>query len=261
MVASAPQTIEALEDFLTAVIDLAAGRIVALKPQSAMYERLGSAGIALLERVVRYAQSRDILVLLDAKRGDISATAEAYAEAYLMPDSPNPVDAMTVNPYMGIDTIEPYIQLSVKFGKGVFVVLKTSNPGSGRFQSLRTGKTTVYGTIAEALRPLSDALCGDSQWSSLGVVVGVTYPEEAAEIRALLPRALFLFPGYGYQRGALSQIRAALVAGPHGLEGAIISSSRDTLFPVISQTAPFEAWKTSFDDQLGRHIRGVADIL
>ncbi len=138
----APETIAAIENFLTAAIDIAAPQVVAVKPQSAMYERLGSAGIALLERVVAHAHDRDLLVVLDAKRNDIGSTAEAYAEAYLTPDSPNPVECMTVNPYMGVDTLEPFLKLCRAHGRGVFVLVKTSNPGSGDFQNLKTGNST-----------------------------------------------------------------------------------------------------------------------
>jgi orotidine-5'-phosphate decarboxylase len=255
-------TIGAIEDFLVAVIDQSADRVVAYKPQSAMYERLGSPGIALLERMVSYAHARGCLVLLDAKRGDIAATADAYAEAYLAPDSPNPVDALTVNPYMGLDTIEPYLKFSRQAGKGVFVVLRTSNPGAGAFQDLAVGGTTVFGTIATALRPLTEALCdGDSGWSSLGVVVGATYPEQAVRIRALLPKALFLLPGYGYQKGEVRQITAALVPGPRKLEGGLISSSRATLFPAAAATGSFSAWKSAFQEQLDRQIEDIAENL
>lgn len=255
------ETIEAIEEFLMAVIDRTADKVVSYKPQSAMYERLGSAGIALLERMVAYAHQRGTPVLLDAKRGDIAATADAYAEAYLAPDSPNPVDALTVNPYMGIDTIEPYLALGKQHGKGVFVVLRTSNPGAGAFQDLKVGNRTVYGTIADALRPLTEEAIGETGWSSFGVVVGATYPEEAVHIRSLLPRALFLLPGYGHQQGDVARITGALVPGPRKLEGGLISSSRATLFPQAAADGSFEAWKAAFDDQVDRHIGAVAENL
>jgi orotidine-5'-phosphate decarboxylase len=253
-----PTTIEALEDFLVAVVDRAIGRTVAIKPQSAMYERLGSAGVALLERVVAYAHSRDMLVLLDAKRGDIAATADAYAEAYLMPDSPNPVDGLTVNPYMGSDTLEPFLKLSSRYGRGVFVLVKTSNPGSGEFQDLAVGATTVFGTVARALAPYAERLRGsETGWSSLGVVVGATYPGEAEDIRRTLPSSLFLTPGFGHQNGDLDKIVSSLVPGPSCLEGGLISSSRATLFPPQAMSQRPELWKFAFDDQLARTVQCV----
>ena len=257
-----PETIAAIEDFLTAVIDIAAPEVAAMKPQSAMYERLGSAGIAMLERIVAYAHERGVLVVLDAKRGDIGSTAEAYAEAYLTPDSPNPVECLTVNPYMGVDTLEPYLKLCRAHGRGILVLVKTSNPGSGDFQNLRTGNSTVYGSVALALKPICETLTGPGTgWSSLGVVVGATYPDEAADIRALLPKALFLIPGFGHQGGDLRQFAAALPPGPAGREGGLISSSRATLFPAEAADGNFETWKSTFTETLARHIATVAGSL
>ena len=260
---SARRAVSAIEDFLVAVIDRSASRVVAFKPQSAMYERLGSAGIALLERVTAYARARGCPVLLDAKRGDIAATADAYADAYLAPDGPNPVDALTVNPYMGLDTIEPYVKLSGHYGKGVIVVLRTSNPGAGVFQDADTGGVPLYEIVARALRPLIDAHRGPSTgWSSIGVVTGATFPEEAARIRALLPHALFLLPGYGYQDADLARITSALVPGPAGiLEGGLISSSRATLFPAEAATGSLAKWKSAFEEQFNRHVESVREAL
>ncbi len=257
-----PETVAAIEDFLIAVVEIAAPHVAAFKPQSAMYERLGAAGIAMLERVVAHAHDRGVLVVLDAKRGDIGSTAEAYAEAYLLPDSPNPVDCLTVNPYMGVDTLEPYLKLCRAHGRGLLVLTKTSNPGSGDFQNLKVGNSTVYGSIALALAPVAESMRGpESGWSSLGVVVGATYPHEAADIRTLLPNALFLIPGFGYQGGDLKQFAAALVPGPAGREGGLISSSRATLFPPDAADGTFDTWKAAFTDTLHRHIATVADSL
>ncbi len=256
-----PETIAAIENFLTAAIDIAAPQVAAFKPQSAMYERLGSPGIALLERVVAHAHDRGAIVLLDAKRGDIGSTAEAYADAYLAPDSPNPVECLTVNPYMGVDTLEPYIKLCRAHGRGILVLVKTSNPGSGDFQNLKTGNSTLYGSVALALEPISETMLGETGWSSLGVVVGATYPQEAADVRTLLPRSIFLLPGYGYQSGDPKQLAAALKPGPAGREGGLISSSRATLFPPEAADGGFDAWKSAFADTLSRHIAAVAEAL
>ncbi len=257
-----PATVAAVEDFLAAAIDIAAPRVAAVKPQSAVYERLGSAGIAMLERVVARAHDQGLIVVLDAKRGDIGSTAEAYAEAYLTPDSPNPVECLTVNPYLGVDTLEPYIALAARHGRGIFVLVKTSNPGSGDFQNLKTGNRTVYGSVALALQPAAERLRGSATgWSSLGVVVGATYPDEARDIRALLPHSLFLLPGFGHQGGDLDGIAAALVPGPKVREGGLISSSRATLFPPEAAGGTFDAWKSAFEDTLSRHVAAVAESL
>ena len=257
-----PETAAAVEDFLKAVIDIAAPEVAAVKPQSAMYERLGAAGIAVLERIVAYAHERGVVVVLDAKRGDIGSTAEAYAEAYLAPDSPNPVECLTVNPYMGVDTLEPYLKFCRSDGRGILVLTKTSNPGSGNFQNLKIGNSTLYGSVALALAPIAETLIGpETGWSSLGVVVGATYPQEAADIRTLLPNSLFLLPGFGFQGGDPKQFTAALRPGPAGREGGLISSSRATLFPQEAADGSFDAWKSAFTETLARHIATVADSL
>ncbi len=257
-----PETVAAIEDFLIAVVDIAAPQVAAFKPQSAMYERLGSAGIAMLERVVAHAHELGAIVLLDVKRGDIGSTAEAYAEAYLSPDSPNPVECLTVNPYMGVDTLEPYLKFCRSDGRGILVLIKTSNPGSGDFQNLKVGNSTVYGSVALALAPIAQTLVGpETGWSSLGVVVGATYPQEAVDIRTLLPRSLFLIPGFGYQGGDLKQFTAALESGPAGREGGLISSSRATLFPPEAADGDLATWQSAFTETLARHIATVADSL
>ena len=142
------------------------------------------------------------------------------------------------------------------------MLVKTSNPGSGAFQNLRTGNTTVYGSVALALRPAAETLVGETGWSSLGVVVGATYPDEARDVRALLPKALFLLPGFGAQEGDIGKIAAALVPGPAGLEGGVINSSRATLFPPeCSRATTMAEWDTAFANTLARHSGAVADIL
>jgi orotidine-5'-phosphate decarboxylase len=256
--AAEPATIEGIEKFLCAVLDLAATKVAAVKPQSAHYERLGSEGIALLERIVAYARSLGVPVLLDAKRGDIAATAQAYADAYLDPASPNPVDALTVNPYMGLDTIDPYFEKSRRHGRGVFVVVKTSNTGSGDFQNLDVAGAPLYTRVATSLRGVCDELRGPSTgWSSVGVVTGSTYPADAARVRTLLPHALLLLPGYGHQSRDLSNIRTAFARGPRTLEGGLISSSRSTLFPETG-TSSFKDWQAAFAEQLSADVGLVA---
>jgi orotidine-5'-phosphate decarboxylase len=227
-----------------------------------MYERLGSTGIALLERVVAHAHERGLIVVLDGKRNDIGSTAQAYAEAYLAPDAPNPVECLTVNPYMGVDTLEPFLKFCRSNGRGLFVLVRTSNPGAGDFQSLRTGNSTVYGSVALALEPIARTLSGpETGWSSLGVVVGATWPQEAVDIRTLLPKALFLIPGFGYQGGELRQFVTALPPGPVGREGGLINSARATLFPPEAATGDFASWKSTFAETLARHIAAVTDAL
>ena len=226
-----------------------------------MYERLGSAGIALLERIVAYAHERGVIVILDGKRNDIGSTAEAYAEAYLAPDSPNPVECLTVNPYMGVDTLEPYLKLCRSARPRH---LRAGQDQQSRLRRLPEPEDRQqHGLWQRGAGPGADRRGGcigpETGWSSLGVVVGATYPQEAADIRTLLPKALFLIPGFGYQGGELKQFVAALVPGPAGREGGLINSARATLFPAEAADGDFATWKSAFADTLVRHIAAVAD--
>ena len=250
-----PQTASAVEEFLLAVLDRVAGKVAVVKPQSAFFEQLGWRGIQVLEKVVARAHECGLLVLLDAKRGDIGSTAEGYARAYLAPDSAVPVDALTVNPYMGRDTLDPYIHLAEQHGRGVFVLVKTSNPGSGDYQDRDTGGAPLYERVASSLTDTAAHLTGPGTgWSSLGLVVGATYPEQAARIRACLPRALFLAPGYGAQGGRTADAVRGFVRGPNGLEGGVVSSSRGLLFPGEADTADARVWEKAMDATIGAAI-------
>jgi orotidine-5'-phosphate decarboxylase len=226
-------TADGVESFFAAVLDSCAGKVPIVKPQIAFFEQLGWRGLRTLERLVSHARDRGLLVLLDAKRGDIGSTAQAYAQSYLWPSSPCRADALTVNPYLGLDSLEPFLAASREHGVGVFVLARTSNAGAADFQSLEVAGTPLYERVAQALAPHADTLCGSSGWSNLGVVAGATYPEESERLRRALPRSLFLVPGYGAQGGSLaSALRGFVPRGAHGgpLEGGMISSSRGILF-------------------------------
>lgn len=241
-----PQTAEVVEEFLLAILDRVAGKVAAVKPQIAFFEQLGWRGLQVLETVVMRARALGLLILLDAKRGDIGSTAEGYARAYLAPDGGLPVDALTVNPYMGRDTLEPFIRGGAQHGRGVFVVVKTSNPGSGDYQDRDTGGAPLFEVVASSLNENAARLTGsETGWSSLGVVVGATYPEQAVRIRALLSRALFLIPGFGWQGGEAAAAVRGFVPGPYGLEGGLVSSSRAILFPRDGDTTSAATWETA----------------
>ena len=258
-----PETAAAVEDFLTAVIDIAAPEVAAVKPQSAMYERLGAAGIAVLERVVAHAHERGVIVVLDAKRGDIGSTAEAYAEAYLAPDSPNPVECLTVNPYMGVDTLEPYLKFCRE--------RRPRHPGARQDQQSRLGR------LPEPARPATARSMAASRWrwrrlprrSPGRKPAGRRWASwSAPPIRRRRPisarscrNSLFLLPGFGFQGGDPKQFTAALGPAPAGREGGLISSSRATLFPPEAADGSFDAWKSAFTETLRRHIATVADSL
>lgn len=250
-----PQTAPAVEDFLLALLQRVAGRVAVVKPQIAFFEQLGWRGLRVLERVVDQARRDGLLVLLDAKRGDIGSTAAGYAAAYLEPVAPCPVDAITLSPYLGLDTLQPFLTAARRSAGGVFVLVKTSNPGSADLQGLRlaTGEL-LHESLASALAAEAVALEGpETGWSSLGVVVGATYPGEHEEIRRRLPRSLFLVPGYGAQGGSAAAAVRGFVAGPEGqLEGGVVNSSRGILFPAAGASANAGEWERAVDEAIDR---------
>jgi len=175
-------TAKGLEYWGRALVEAAAGKVAVIKPQVGFFERLGPGGMAALAAVTRAARDAGLLVLMDAKRGDIGSTAEGYADAYLSPGAFFEADALTVNPYMGLDTLEPFAKRAEASGKGIVVLVRTSNPGAADFQMLETGGKPLYIHIAEALRPLTDRLMSPCGWSNLMMVVGATAPEEARRV-------------------------------------------------------------------------------
>jgi orotidine-5'-phosphate decarboxylase len=232
-------TCAAITEFHELVLDAVADLVPAVKPQLAFYEQYGVAGMQAFENTVRAARQRGLLVIADGKRNDISSTAEAYANAYLSGDAFD-CDALTVTPYLGRDSLAPFVEACKKHGKGMFVVLKTSNPGSRDFQDQRLEATgrPLYESIASALHELGEDLVGESGYSSIGAVIGATFPEEGRRLRELMPRAPILVPGYGAQGGSAKA--AAECFNDDGL-GAIVSSSRGATYafgdPAISRDA------------------------
>jgi len=248
-------SLEALEGFFSAVLARVAGRVAIVKPQIGLFEPYGAAGVALVERLAERARDAGLLVLLDAKRGDIGTTAEGYARAYLGPIPSLHADCITVNPYMGLDTLEPFAAAALSEDKGMAVLVRTSNSGAGDFQDLLVDGAPLWERVAIALQPLAARLTGASGWSSLMIVAGATYPAEAARLRALLPNALFLVPGYGAQGAGADDALAGFIQGPHGREGGVVSSSRAILYP----PGAFEAtslghWATLIDRALDSAI-------
>ena len=227
-----------------AVIEAAAGKVAAVKPQVSLFERHGPEGMAALQAAGRAARAAGLIVLMDAKRGDIGSTAEGYAAAYLAAGAPFEGDAVTVNPYMGLDTIEPFARVAKAEGKGVIVLVRTSNPGAGDFQSRIISGAPLYARVAEALGPMTERLMSPCGWSSLMMVVGATAPEEARAVRALAPKALFLVPGYGAQGAAAAEACAGLVDG----QGGVVSASRSVTFPAAARDAgDIAAWRAAVE--------------
>ena len=252
----APETAAAVERWCLALLDRVVGRVAAVKPQSAFFEALGAPGAAVLARVIAEARARGLLVLLDAKRGDVGSTAEAYAAAYLGEDAPYASDAITLNTYLGLDSLEPFLTAAASTGAGLFVVLRSSNPGARDFQDLPAPQRPLYERVAEALGPKVKALRGpETEWSSLGVVVGATWPEESRRVREILPRSLFLVPGYGAQGGGARDAVAGFVAGPDGrLEGGLVASSRAIGFPADGRSGDAAGWERAVNRALDAAI-------
>ncbi len=238
-----PPSARAAAEWGRAVVDACIGRAAVVKPQAALFERWGSSGMIALEEVCAAAKDAGLIVILDAKRGDIGTTADGYAEAYLGPHSSCPCDALTVNPYMGVETLEPFVSLAEKYAKGVVVLARTSNPGSKDFQAKLIDGEPLYIHVARALAPMIKRLKGDGGWSGLMLVAGATGPEDAARLREAAQEALFLVPGYGAQGAGPREAMASFVKGPAGLEGGVINASRSVSMPEAAKTArDGEAW-------------------
>ncbi|HZN58627.1 MAG TPA: orotidine-5'-phosphate decarboxylase [Planctomycetota bacterium] len=216
--------------FTTGVIEAVKDLAVAVKPNSAFFERFGAAGWECLKETCRLAKKAGLLVILDAKRGDIGHTAEAYADALLgdVPDTPGPyVDALTVNPYLGTESLEPFFAACSARGKGLFVLVRTSNPSAAEIQDLAVDGEPLHLRVARLVARWGESSRGASGLSSIGAVVGATAPEEARRIREVLPGAYFLVPGYGAQGAAAALLGGCFLPGGGG---AVVNSSRAILF-------------------------------
>ena len=250
----------AIERFGQAIIDAAAPYTRILKPQLGLFEPFGPEGVAVARSLTAYAREKGFLVILDAKRGDIGTTAEGYARASLGPAPGFEADAVTVNPYMGADTLAPFLDIAAERDKGVAVLVRTSNPGARDLQDLDCAGAPLWMRTAEMLAPLTTRLKGQSGWSGLMVVAGATYPEEARRLRAALPKSLFLVPGYGAQGASAADAVTGFISGPHGLEGGVVNSSRAILYPKAAAEAPsLEAWRAEIESALKRASGELAD--
>lgn len=240
-----------LVKFGTSLIEVAAKHAAVLKPQLGLFEQFGEMGYAAARMLVEYGRAAGMIVLLDAKRGDIGTTAEGYARATIGARPGFDADCVTVNPYMGKDTLSPFVNMAKANGKGVAVLVRTSNPGAGDFQDLQVGGAPVWRRVAEMLAPETQELMGASGWSGLMAVAGATYPDEARVLREAMPRALFLVPGYGAQGASAADAVAGFVPTAHGLEGGVVSSSRAVSYPPAAQAAKNMAeWRAAIDDAM-----------
>jgi orotidine-5'-phosphate decarboxylase len=216
------------------VIDVVSPLVPAVKPQSAFFEACGPEGMRALQRILTKARQRGLITILDGKRNDIASTASAYADAGLsgimVADRLHPVwdaDALTVNPYLGRDAIEPFLESARQSGRGVLVLVRTSNPGAGQFQDLICEGRPVYAHVAEAVGQWTRENLGRCGLGDVGAVVGATHPKELETFRRLIPDVPFLVPGFGAQGAAVKDLAPAFRGD--GL-GAVINSSRGIIF-------------------------------
>lgn len=234
--------------------------IPAIKPQLAFYEMFGIEGMKAFKETCKYAKEKGMIVIADAKRGDIGSTAKGYSNAYLGQTPMGEknievfenIDFLTVNPYLGVDSITPFVEDCAKYGKGIFVLVKTSNPSSGELQDLKleNGKT-VYEHVASLVEKWGENLIGKYGYSSVAAVVGATYPEQLKKIREKAPHTYFLIPGYGAQGGKAEDI--ALGFDDNGL-GGIVNASRSLMCAYKS-----EKWKDKYSEaEYGKATRAEA---
>jgi orotidine-5'-phosphate decarboxylase len=253
---------KALLAFNKGLIDALCDIVPAVKPQAAYYEMYGWQGMRALAETIAYAREKGMYVITDGKRNDIGTTMEAYANAHLgkteiqgqMVSAFNG-DCLTVNGYLGTDGIAPLLKVCKEYDKGIFVLVKTSNPSSGELQDQKLGDKTIYETMGQMCENWGTEVMGQYGYSAVGAVVGATYPSQLEELRAKMPHTFFLVPGYGAQGGGANDVAHAFDS--HGL-GAIINSSRGIMCAYQKQNLDEKEFAKAARDEA---IRMRADLL
>jgi orotidine-5'-phosphate decarboxylase len=270
-------TAHACARFCRGLIDAVAPYVVAVKPQSAFFEALGADGVRAFEEVCAYSRAAGLHVIADAKRGDIGSTARAYAAAFLEPAEPpvrdggpmegawpnrevvaaraeNPAlaDAVTVNPYLGRDSVDPYLGACRRHGAGIFCVVKTSNHGGSEVQDLvLSDGRPVWHQVAELVREWGEDLVGEHGLSSVGAVIGATHPRAVGEARRLLPQSILLLPGVGAQGATPADVARAFTSGP---ASALVNVGRDVIYAF--RVAGVD-WRSAAAAEASRYAREV----
>ncbi|MDR3234106.1 MAG: orotidine-5'-phosphate decarboxylase [Planctomycetaceae bacterium] len=239
---------ESCERFCREIIDIVSPLVPGVKPQAAFFEQYGPAGMIALERIIRYAKSKGLIVIFDGKRNDIASTAEAYAAGILGEKSAWGADALTVSPYLGSDSIDPFVKVALERDAGIFVLVKTSNPGSGMLQDLSAGGQPIYRHVADYVERLAEQTDG-----SVGAVVGAVWAKQISELRSVMPAAWFLVPGYGSQGGTANDVRSAF--RPDAL-GAVINNSRGIIFAY--QKTECSRWQDAVEAAAKKMIEELA---
>ena len=249
---------KAIVEFNKSLIDSVCDIVPAVKPQIAFYEMFGVEGIKAFEETAKYAKEKGMIVIADIKRGDIGSTAEGYSNAFIGKTpignekvSIYDVDFITVNPYLGIDGVKPFIDDCKEYGKGIFILVKTSNKSSGELQDLKLEDgRTIYEKVAELVNEWGEDLVGEYGYSSVGAVVGATYPIQIKELREIMPKTYFLIPGYGAQGGKAEDIALGFKDGI----GGIVNASRSLMAAYKS-----DKWKDKFTkEEFGQATRAEA---
>ena len=264
---SCTQMAQGFEVFCREIIDIVAPLVSAVKPQVAFFEELGPAGLSALRHVMSYARDKGLIVIADAKRGDIGSTATAYAAAWLAGEDPDaapfPANALTINAYLGEDTLEPFVKAAVQRNAGLYVLVRTSNPGASVFQNHTDNSRTLYEVVADVVQQLNLRNWPDDAFGSVGAVVGATWPKELSALRERMPNTPLLIPGYGSQGGTAADVAAAF--NNKGL-GALVNSSRGINFAYrearYADQFPQHKWRDAIEAatremiaDLGQHVR------
>jgi orotidine-5'-phosphate decarboxylase len=236
---------EAVERFCRGIVDAVCAHAVAVKPQLAFFEQLGAAGLRAFEQACEYARDAGLLVLADGKRADIGSTARAYAAAYLEGDPPR-ADCLTVNPYLGRESIEPFLTACRNEGGGVFCLVKTSNAGADVQDVTLSDGTPLWQHVARLVAEWGEELVGERGLSSVGAVVGATHPRAVAEARRLMPQTIFLLPGVGEQGAKPGDLARAFTSGP---ASALVAASRSVIY---AYRAGDEDWRRAAGAEAAR---------
>jgi orotidine-5'-phosphate decarboxylase len=245
---------DACSRFCRGLVDAVAPYVVGVKPQVAFFESLGSHGIRALEEVCEYSRAAGLQVIADGKRGDIGSTARAYASAFLEPSDGKPplADALTVNPYLGRDSLDPYLAACRRDGAGIFCVVKTSNAGSSEVQDLvLSDGRHVWQQVAEFVAEWGADLVGEHGLSSVGAVIGATHPRAVGEARRLLPQSILLLPGVGAQGATPADVARAFTSGP---ASALVNVARDVIYAFRVSGMD---WRSAAAAEASRYAREV----
>ena len=241
----------ACERFCRGLVDAVAPYVVAVKPQVAFFEALGPDGIAVLESICAYSRTAGLQVIADAKRGDIGSTGRAYATAYLEGEPPL-ADALTVNPYLGRDSLDPYLAAIRRRGGGIFCVVKTSNAGGAEVQDLvLSDGRRVWQQVADLVGEWGEDFVGERGLSSVGAVIGATHPRAVGEARRLLPKSILLLPGVGAQGATPADVARAFTSGP---ASALVNVSRDVIYAFRVSGMD---WRSAAAAEAARYAREV----